>query len=411
MTVFIRLLLASVFCLAGSAKAENIKFDFRAVPVSQIVQLIYSQALDEPYVIDSAVLADTRLISFRYDKSAGPLRTFIPVFFDSIGLAIVKTSGVDVIIQKPPKADIQERTDLYVYKPLYRDASYLIDVASSMVKGSFASNKTVRAAVGDKSPQQATPPGSAASLIDRSADTIVFSGKQEEVSRLRDLLPQVDVPLGEVMVRAVLYEVANGRKDGSAFSLALNILGGKLGISISTASQGESSVRFKNQTIDAIFSALSTDSRFKVVSKPSLRVRSGASGRFTVGQDVPILGALSFPGNGQTPIQSVEYRSSGVIFDLQPEVHERVIDLTLSQQVSNFVVTDTGVNASPTLTKREIKTSLSLEDGEVVFLGGLAENKETEGKTGLSFLPELFRTNSAEKSDSEILLFLQVSRI
>lgn len=410
MTVFIRSLIVTIVFVTVPAVAENIKFDFRAVPVSQIVQLIYSQALDKPYIIDSAVLSDTRLISFRYDKSAGPLRKFIPIFFDSIGLAVVKTSGIDVIVQKP-KVDIPEKMDFYVYKPLYRDASYLIDVASSLVKGAFASNKTIRAPVGDKSPQQATPPGSAASLIDRGADTIVFSGKHEEVARLKDLLPQIDAPLGEVMVRAVLYEVANGRKSGSAFSLALNILGGKLGISVGTASQGDSAVRFKNQTIDAIFSALSTDSRFKVVSKPSLRVRSGASGRFTVGQDVPILGALSFPGNGQTPVQSVEYRSSGVIFDLQPEVHERVIDLTLSQQVSNFVVTDTGVNASPTLTKREIKTSLSLEDGEVVFLGGLAENKDAEGKTGPSFLPDLLRTNNAESSDSEILLFLQVSKI
>jgi type II secretory pathway component GspD/PulD (secretin) len=124
-----------------------------------------------------------------------------------------------------------------------------------------------------------------------------------------------------------------------------------------------------------------------------------------------VLGAVSFPGNGQAPVQSVEYRSSGVIFELQPQVHDAVVDLNVLQQVSNFAATETGVNNSPTLIKREVKTALTLADGDVVVLGGLAENKESAGRNGLSFVPAWMRSKSSESSKTEILLILQLTKI
>src|SRR5690606_22060474 len=119
-----------------------------------------------------------------------------------------------------------------------------------------------------------------------------------------------------------------------------------------------------------IANVLSNDSRFKVVSSPSIRMTSGVSGTFSVGQDVPVLGSVSYDGNGNA-VQSVEYRSSGVIFKVLPNVYERKVVLDINQELSNFVRTETGVDGSPTLTKRELNTSVSVADNEVIVLGGL----------------------------------------
>src|ERR1035437_1745200 len=88
----------------------------------------------------------------------------------------------------------------------------------------------------------------------------------------------------------------------------------------------------------------------------SMRVKSGASARFSVGNETPVLGAVSYQQNGSS-VQSVEYRPSGVILDLKPFVRSVGIDLTGFQQLSNFAVTDTGVNSSPPLSKRELSTT------------------------------------------------------
>jgi type II secretory pathway component GspD/PulD (secretin) len=127
-----------------------------------------------------------------------------------------------------------------------------------------------------------------------------------------------------------------------------------------------------NTLIDAIALMLSSDYRFKVVSSPSMRVRSGRQETFSVGQEVPVLGAIQ-RSTDKPPLQSIEYRSSGVIFEVLPTVHEGAIELDIRQELSHFVQTRTGVSNSPTLTKQSLTTSVNLGDGDLIILGGLAD--------------------------------------
>ena len=241
---------------------------------------------------------------------------------------------------------------------------------------------------------------------------LLFSGSQQEIDKLEQLLPQVDTAVGEVLVRGVLYEVSNIEKNGSAFGLLAKLLGGKFNIGIGSASGNLGNfIQLKNTALDAVYSMLETDSRFKVISAPSLRIRSGAHGVFSVGQEVPVLGALSFPQGAGQAVQSVEYRSSGVIFDVRPTVRNAVIELVIGQQLSDFIKTNTGVNNSPTLTKRELKTTVGLQDGDVIVLGGLAEDKTSSSRDGLSFLPSFLHTRGHEVVGAEILLVLQVQTV
>jgi type II secretory pathway component GspD/PulD (secretin) len=237
---------------------------------------------------------------------------------------------------------------------------------------------------------------------------LIFSGEASEIKKLTRLLSDVDTPLGEVMVRGVVYEVQTSDSTGSAFSLAAAVLSGRVSIRLAGSTQANSlSISVGNA--DAVFSALSSDSRFKVVTQPALRVRSGAQASFSVGQDVPVLGAVTYVSSGQ-PVQSVEYRNSGVIFSVTPQVREAAVDLAVQQQISNFVPTTTGVNNSPTLIKRELRTDVQVRDGEIIMLGGLTEQKHTSGLTGLSFLPAWTHSRTGESARTELLLVLQVTR-
>lgn len=406
-------LLSWSMAVSAQSKEQVPKFDFRSINVAQVIQLIYSEALKDAYVIDPDVLVDSRAVSFRYDSTNGDVRVFIAAFLDSIGISVSRRGGVDFIGKKVAVKPVEEEAEVYVYRPKYRDGSYLTDLLAPLFKGSFTAKKTVHAPPSDMQPQNMVPAGSAADNIDRKSDTLVFSGSAAEISKLKKIMPQVDLAMGDVLVRGVLYEVQTTKTDGSAFSLALNLLGGKFtaGIGAAVVNPINTFIRFKNQTLDAVLSSLSGDNRFKVVSRPSLRVASGRSGRFTVGQDVPVLGAVTYAGNGNAPVRSVEYRSSGVIFDLQPVIHDDQVELNVMQQVSNFVTTDTGVNDSPTLIKRELKTALTLEDNEIVVLGGLTEDKETDTRNGPSFIPSFFHSKSADKTSTEILLVLQLTKL
>lgn len=403
---------AEVSALNSTPPKQHTRFDFRAVGIAQAVQLIYGEAMPGSYVIDPEVIKDERPVSFRYD-GVQPLKTFVTGFFDSLGLVVVRRGLTDYISRKLVPVLVVPDEEVFVYRPRFRDGSYLVEMLGPLFKGAFTSKRSIRATPGDSSGGRAAPAGSAAAMIDRKSDAIVFSGSPAEVGRLRKLLAEVDDAPGDVLVRGVLYEVQTTKKDGSAFGLAVNLLGGKLGIGLGVVevTPGDMLVSFKNKTIDAVLSALASDSRFKAVSKPLLRVSSGGSGRFTVGQDVPVLGAVSYPGSGQPAVQSVAYQSSGVIYDVQPVIHGDSIDLSVLQQVSNFVSTNTGVSGSPTLIKRELKSDLSLLDGEIVVMGGLTDSKDTASAQGMSFLPKFMRADSSEKTGVEILLILQVTKL
>ena len=104
----------------------------------------------------------------------------------------------------------------------------------------------------------------------------------------------------------------------------------------------------------------------------------------------------------------MEYKPSGVILELKPEVRADSITLSVKQQLSNFVVTTTGVNNSPTLTKREISTVIDAKAGETVLLGGLDQDQESEDTTGPRFLPSWLLNSGKQKSRSEILIVLDL---
>ncbi len=401
---------------AASSALLPTKFDFRGVNVASVVQLIYAEALHESYVIDPEVLIDARTVSFRFEGKKRDVPVFVTAFFDSLGLTVIRRGGIDFIAKKSPSiAAPGKEAEVFIYRPRFRDGAYLVELLSPLVSGSFTSKRAVHGSiVGDSAAtDKVAPMGSAAASVDRQTDTLVFTGSLEDVVKLKKVLPQVDLPVGDVLVRGVLYEVQTDEKSGSAFGLALNLLRGsvKLGLGPLTTSPGEAFVALRNNTIEAVVSVLAQDSRFKAVSRPMLRVTSGGAGRFTVGQDVPVLGSVSYPGSGQAPVQSVTYQSSGVIYDVRPVVHDASIEVSVMQQTSNFVPTNTGVAGSPTLIKRELKSNLSLTDGEIAVMGGLRDLKEARSSEGLSFLPSFLRTKLGEKTSVEILLILQVTKL
>lgn len=397
--------------MAHAAPRLAANFDLQGVTVGQAVQLIYAEVLQGSYVMDADVVADNRLVTFRYELSRGNPRGFVREFLDALGYVVITRNGVDFLKKKPASETKEaEAGEIFIYRPKYRDASYLSGLLGPLVTGAFTVQRAVPAVQGvDVS--QSSPQGSATATIDQRADCLVFKGPSKDVALLKSLLHQVDISAGEVVVRGKVYEYSTTERDSSAVNVAASLVRDTMTLNYGTPAVLDNMLKINTGSLDAVVSALASDSRFKVLSSPSLRIRSGASGRFSVGQEVPVLGALTFPQGAAQPVQSVEYRSSGVIFEVTPQVRESVVDLSVAQQLSNFVRTETGVNQSPTLIKREVKTDLSLKTADVVVLGGLVESKDSQSSSGLPFLPKALRSRGSDTLSTEILLVFQVERI
>lgn len=360
--------------------AVNVDFKLDAVQLPKAVSMIYGDVLEKPYMLDPQLANDERLISFKVTEKQD-FEQFVIRYFGNMNIKTYEKNGIVYIAKVEPKIVRQS----FVYSPVYRDVDYLAE----FLKHNSADEKSVSA----------------------SGDKLVYYGTGEEIARVKSVLKGVDVPGREIVVTGYVFEVQTEEKEGSGINLLAKLLSGKLGINIGVKQNYENFITVNTGNLDAMIELFRTDRRFQVVSSPTIRVKSGSKGNFSVGSDVPILGAVTYDRDGR-PVQSIEYRSSGVIFDILPTIKADNIDIKIQQQLSNFVKTETGVNQSPTLIKRDIVTDVSVKNGDVIVLGGLAQNKLTDGETGFSFLPKGFlsgKSKSDEKTD--IVILLQVKLI
>ncbi|HDR9258350.1 type II secretory pathway protein [Burkholderia vietnamiensis] len=400
-------------------------FDLRFVNVGQLVDLLYGDAMHVPHVISSEVLQDTRLVSFQYDGKSGDLRSFVKIFLDSQGFKVETREGVDFVSKKPTEEQKAPDRETYVYHPRFRTADYLAQAvqplfsgrmtASAGPVGGLVSAMASASPVGASGVSAAMPPLPQSPRSGLSAvDDLVFSGSPSEIRDLKRLLPELDRAAGEVVVRGWVYEVNTSNDRNSAFSIAVKVLngiGGQLSFSNGPTEQDATTLRFTSNYLNLAISAFNADTRFKQVSDPHARVLSGSSVRLNVGSQVPTLGSISYQGASGTPVQSVQYQDAGLIFDVQPTVMADAIQVQLQEQMSSFVATTTGVNNSPTKNTRQMTTTVSMKDGEVIVIGGLLQDTDSSTNNSVGWLPRFLDGHGSSKGRTEVLLVLQVQRV
>lgn len=315
--------------------------------------------------------------------------------------------GVDYIyLIKPEEKKIP--LSVFTYRPQYRSVSYLSSVLQGALTGGSFSNhiQTVDFVAQSRPGNNSGSGNSFSSSVD--SDVLVYSGTAADIDRIKRILPQVDLPQEQVSVSGFILEVQDNKRNASGLQIIADLFKSRLGISVGARIDGGNSFTVNIGGLSAFYSLIKEDSRFQVLSNLSLTVLSGRDSRFSVGEDVPVLGAVSYDNN--QAVQSVVYRNSGAIFVVRPYIYRDVITLDIEQQLSNFVNTTTGVNSSPTLIKREIKTNVVARDGDVIILGGLASSKVSKTKSGFSFFPGFTgRSDGTEKTD--IIVVLQVKKV
>lgn len=358
--------------------AKNVDFKLDSVPLPKAINIIYDEVLEKPFMMSPVLVQDKRQVSFKVTKNED-FEKFVQRYLQNLNVKVYTKNGVDYLEYVEPKVLRKS----FVYTPVYRNANYLAELLKSNIEGDNGQSVTA------------------------SADKLVYYGTNEDIARVKNVLMAADTKGGEVVVTGYVYEVQTEEKEGSGINLLAKLLSGKLGISIGAKQNYENFITLHAGNLDAMIELFNTDTRFHVVSSPTLRVKSGSAGNFSVGADVPVISDFT-ERNGKI-IQSVQYRQSGVIFNIEPVVKTNAIDLKINQQLSNFIKTDTGVNNTPTLIKRDLVTDVTVKSGDVIVLGGLAQNKMNETETGFSFLPKnLFTGKSKSNEKTDIVVLLQV---
>jgi general secretion pathway protein D len=161
----------------------------------------------------------------------------------------------------------------------------------------------------------------------------------------------------------------------------------------------------------AVVQAVSNDTNSNILATPHLTTMDNEEAFFIVGQEVPIITGTSTGSNNSNPFQTVDRQEVGIKLKVTPQINEGdAVQLTIEQEVSS-VSGATSVDIS--INKREIKTTVIVDDGGTIVLGGLIDEdvQESVSKVPLlgdiPFLGHLFKTTSTSKRKRNLMVFLR----
>ena len=161
--------------------------------------------------------------------------------------------------------------------------------------------------------------------------------------------------------------------------------------------------------------ALQGDSTANILATPNLLTLDNEEAKIVVGQNVPfITGQYAQTGSTTTvtPFQTIERRDVGLTLRIRPQITEGgTVRLAIYEEVSR--VADTS-NASGIITNlRSLESTVLIEDGQIIVLGGLIQDSQTDGSQKLPFLGDvpligaLFRYDTRARSKTNLMVFLR----
>ena len=255
---------------------------------------------------------------------------------------------------------------------------------------------------------------------DDGNNSLLILSTPEEFQLLQQVVSVLDVAPNQVMLEATIAEVT--LNDDLAYGINWFLESGEFNLTFSGADNGSVaptfpgfSVLFSGKDGRAALSAVASITDVKVLSSPSLMVLDNRTATLQVGDQVPIVTQTSASTiDANAPIvNQVEMRDTGVILKVTPRVNEGGrVSLEIEQEVSDVTQTKTSGIDSPTIQQRKIKTSVAVDNGSTIALGGLIRDRVTDGATKIPLLGdiplvgELFRTNTKRNERTELVVLI-----
>ncbi|CAK0754355.1 general secretion pathway protein D [Gammaproteobacteria bacterium] len=299
---------------------------------------------------------------------------------------------------------------------------------------------------------------------DEATNALVITAPPDQLRNLLAVIRQLDIRRAQVLVEAIIAEVSATRANelgiqwgmdgfnsggpvgvvnfprsggsglgeiiagsavgGTARATAIaNALGTGMNLAI-----GDLSGNFR---FAALIRALSSDGSTNILSTPNLVTLDNQEAEIVVGTNVPFitgsysgstgssLGTTSTTSTASNsyvsnPFQTIQRQDVGLTLKVKPQINEgNSVKLEIQQEVSALTTPPQGISTSDVVTsKRSIKTTVLVDDGEVVVLGGLIDDQIQENQNkvpllgDLPFIGALFRSNSNNVNKRNLMVFL-----
>jgi len=284
---------------------------------------------------------------------------------------------------------------------------------------------------------------------DPATNTLIISANEPQYRSLREVIDMLDQRRAQVLVESMIVEVTEsqaaqigvqwfGATNGGLNTNGTSVIGGSnfggSGLNLSSAAStidalpGGLSVGLLRGTttipgvgqilnLNLLANALKTNGGANILSTPNLMTLDNEAASIMVGKTVPFVTGqyvTSGSGNSSNPFQTIEREDVGLKLNIRPQISEGgSVKLDIYQEVSSIDTASSTSTSGIVTNKRAIDTSVLIDDGQIIVLGGLLQDSvstNNSGVPGLSSIPilgALFRDDSRSREKTNLMVFLR----
>ena len=284
-------------------------------------------------------------------------------------------------------------------------------------------------------------------------NALIISAQPDILKSLESVISQLDIRRAQVLVEALIVEISDKLArdigvqflftgDGESSPIATQRFGTPNPDLISTigAETSEDSTisstmqtraansllaldglavgvaRYKasGTSFATILNLIAQDADSNVLSTPSIMTMDNEEASIVVGQEIPITTGETLSGSNSNPFRSVTRQEIGVKLVVRPQINEgNAVKMYINQEVSSIFGPLGEMSTDLITNKRNIKTTVLVEDGETIVLGGLIDDNVQELVKKVPFLGDipllgrLFKTTSISRTKRNLMVFLR----
>ncbi len=255
---------------------------------------------------------------------------------------------------------------------------------------------------------------------DESRNSLVIEASPADYQIIKNLLVKLDILPRQVLIEVMIAEIS--LDESTKMGVEWTYLKGnpKMSTSLINANVGASGMQFLVGNPDrwsATLNALASDNKVNILSSPSILASNSMPATIDISQEIPVASSqyqYTSDLNSGLLQTSIEYRDTGVMLSVTPNINEQgLVTMDINQEVSEQAPNVTVGNSEyPSFFKRSTQTTLTVQSGQTIVIGGLIRENTSDGAAGLPWfvsvpgLRWLFGKQSDSHSKTELVIMI-----
>ena len=392
------------------------------------------------------------------EDRGGPSRrvAFVPLARTNTVVAITRdpqvTEFIDAWVEEldkkvPAAASSQQDSDIFVYYVQYGDADKIIQSLQGVFEGGaeekeketrterVAGEEVQESEVETQKQGNVSARGELSGPVtfqfDETTNSILTKCTAQDYQKILSVIEKLDQYPKQVFIEMVIAEV--GLDDSSKLGVEWRYLmdlgstrTGELTVDTglgqfsdsSRIGSGLSYLIESTNRLTASLKALAESGQVQILSTPTLLASDNKQATINIGDEVPIPTTSErrrdvADAEDEVVTTTLQYRDTGIILDVTPKINKQgMVRMEVSQEVSNLTEEQVEGITAPVISTRSATTSVAVNDGQTIVIGGLIKQTRQRNKSGVPYLQNipglgyLFRYQGWSYEKTELMIFI-----